>query len=87
MTTPQQPQPVDQANTLLAETPSQLMTALIEYPQGQRLALTIRTPSTTLTVLLSPADAKAWAGALSQAAGQMSQSGLIIANGHVQGGP
>ncbi len=83
MTTPVPPQPavIDPGNALLAETPSNLVTGLVETPQGQRLAVTVRTASTTLTVLLAPADAKAWAAAVSQAAGQMSVSGLIIANG------
>jgi hypothetical protein len=87
VTTPQPPEiPVDQANPLLSETPARLVTALLETPHGQRLALTIRTPSTTLTVLLQPGDAKTWAQLLTGAAAQMSQSGLIVANGHVGGG-
>jgi len=87
MTTPQ-PQPFDAANDLLAETPAQLLTALIETPAGQRLALTVRTASTTLTVLLGAADAKAWAATLAQAAGAMSSSGLIVAtvNGNGKAG-
>lgn len=44
--------PVDLGNQLLGETPAQLATALLDTPAGQRLALTIRTASTTLTVLL-----------------------------------
>ena len=81
MTTPQPQVLVDTGNPLLAETPAQLGTGLLETPKGQRLALTIRTASTTLTILLGTADAKAWAAVLSTAAGQMSQSGLIVANG------
>jgi hypothetical protein len=73
------PQLVDAANPLLAETPAQLATALIETPQGQRLVLTIRTASTTLSVLLGAGDAKTWATNLHAAAAQMSTSGLIVA--------
>ena len=84
MTTP----PVDAGNPLLAETPSQLTTALLQTAGGQRLAVTIRTPSTTLTLLLGKADADAWAVNLKNAAVQMSGSGLIVAapglNGPVQ---
>lgn len=78
MTQPAQP-PIDPGNQLLGETPAQLATALLETPAGQRLALTIRTPSTTLTVLLGAADAKLWAGVVRQGADGMSSSGLIVA--------
>jgi hypothetical protein len=71
--------PVDPGNQLLGETPAQLATALVDTPAGQRLALTIRTPSTTLTVLLGAADAAVWAGNVKTAAGQMSSTGLIVA--------
>lgn len=83
MPAPPQPQPVDVANSLLGETPAQMTAGQIQTAAGQRMALTIRTPSTTLTVLLGEADAKAWAAGLTAAAGQMSKSGLIIANGNV----
>lgn len=76
------PPPLDPGNQLLGETPAQLSTALLETPAGQRMALTIRTPSTTLTVLLGHADAKAWSGQLAGFVSQMSSSGLIVANGH-----
>jgi len=79
--TPGQPQPapVDTGNGLLSETPAQVTTALMQTPHGQRLALTIRTASTTLTVLLAPADAKTWAAQIKAIADQMSASGLIVA--------
>ena len=77
--TPTEPQPVDASNSLLGETPAQLSTALMQTPAGQRLALTIRTASTTLTVLLAAADAKAWGANVKAAADQMSTSGLIVA--------
>ena len=77
--TPTEPQPVDASNSLLGEVPAQLSTALMQTPAGQRLALTIRTASTTLTVLLAAADAKAWGANVNAAADQMSTSGLIVA--------
>ena len=82
---PQQPAPapVDVANQLLAEGPAQLSAALMSSPTGQRLALTVRTTSATVTVLLSAADAKAWASTITRAAGQMSASGLVIAGAAV----
>jgi hypothetical protein len=87
MTTPAPP-PVDTGNQLLAETPTQCTTALLQTPAGQRLALTIRTPSTTLTVLLSKADAATWAGNIAATAKAMSSSGLIVAsNGQVPNAP
>lgn len=73
--------PVDPGNTLLAQSPSALFTTLIDTPAGQRLALTIRTSSATLTVLLEQPDAKAWAGNLTSKASEMSGSGLVVANG------
>ena len=84
---PQPEMPVDPANALLAETPARLLTSLVDTPAGQRLALTIRTASTTCTVLLQHGDAKQWAQLMTGAAAQMSSSGLIVANGHVNGGP
>ena len=50
--TPDQVAPVDTGNGLLSEVPAQVTTALMQTPHGQRLALTVRTASTTLTVLL-----------------------------------
>jgi hypothetical protein len=80
MTTPQQPAPpFDPGNQLLGEQPAQCTTALIPTAVGQRLALTIRTPSATLTVFLGKDDAITWAGNLRNTAKQMSGSGLIVA--------
>ena len=79
--TPDQPQPapVDTGNGLLGETPAQVTTALMQTPHGQRLALTIRTASTTLTVLLGAEDARTWGAHITSAADQMSSAGLIVA--------
>jgi hypothetical protein len=81
MTTPvpQEVPPFDQGNALLGETPAQMSASLIGTPVGQRLALTIRTPSTTLTVLLAGKDAQSWAAMLTKTADMMSASGLIVA--------
>jgi hypothetical protein len=78
MTTPQVP-PFDQGNGLLGETPAQMTTIVLDTPAGQRMALTIRTPSTTLTVLLAGKDAQEWAATLTRTADTMSASGLIVA--------
>lgn len=76
MTTPAQP-PFDTGNALFGETPAQMTTALIDTPAGQRLALTLRTASTTMTVLLQRDDARNWAQLIKQVSDQM--SGLIVA--------
>lgn len=82
MTTPVPP--FDPGNQLLGETPAQLSTAAVDTPLGQRLALTIRTPSTTVTVLLRGADAKNWAAQLTKDSAAMSGSGLVAAgSGHI----
>ena len=80
--TAQQAPPVDIGNQLLAEVAALFTTAIVDMPAGQRLALTIRTASTTVTILLPGADAKKWAAQLAAAAGQMSGAGLAVANGH-----
>lgn len=78
MTSPQLP-PVDQGNPLLTETPAVLVTTLMDTPAGQRLAMTVRTTSATVTVFLGGTDAKAWGAQLGDAAGRMSASGLVVA--------
>jgi hypothetical protein len=70
-----QPPPVDPGNALIAETPAQLTTAHSLDPPG-RLVLTIRTPSTTLTVLLTRSWAETWAKQIHD--GAVSLSGLIL---------
>jgi hypothetical protein len=77
--------PFDAGNALLAEQPAQLVTAVVQTPAGQRLALTVRTPSATVTVFLPGPDAKAWAARLTTDAGSMSASGLVIAGGVLGG--
>lgn len=81
MTTPTAPRPievppVDPGNQLLADHGAQIACAPVDTSAGQRLALTIRTPSTTLTVFLQKQDAENWAAMIAQAA--LSVSGLIV---------
>ena len=78
MSTPE-PQPVDPSNPLLGEVPAALSLTLAETPKGQRMVLTIRTASTTLSLFLAPADAKTWGAQIKAMADQMSASGLIVA--------
>lgn len=75
------PPPFDAANDLLGPAPANLTTALLEIPGGQRLGVTVRTPTTTLTVMLTKADAVLWAKLITEAAGRMSGSGLVAATG------
>jgi hypothetical protein len=51
----------DKGNKLLGELPAQLTTEVITTAAGPRLLLTVRTPTTTLTVFLHRADAQKWA--------------------------
>lgn len=78
--------PYDTGNVLLGETPAELACTVVPTGDGQRLAVTIRTASTTLTVLLSKQDARLWAGAIKGNADKMSSliaatSGLAQAGG------
>lgn len=82
MTAPQVP-PVDTGNQLLAEVPALFTTAVLGTPQGQRMALTIRTATTTLTVMLQGPDARNWARQFTATAESMSVAGLVVANGHL----
>lgn len=81
MPMPQMPQetPFDTGNVLLTEQPARLITAVVDTPAGQRLAYTIRTPSTTVTVFLAKGDVENWAKQGADAAGKMSAAGLTVA--------
>lgn len=95
MTTPAQPPPpaqappIDPGNTLLAVTPAQLTCSHLQTADGQRLALTIRTQTTTLTVALTRGDAADWAQVIRRTADAMSAAGLIVAGPgiHLDGQP
>lgn len=74
---PEQRAPFDINNPLLTEVPAQLTSTVVPTANGQRLAVTVRTGSTTLTVFLSREDATAWAE--NMATGARKVSGLIAA--------
>lgn len=82
---PGQPQapPLDTGNTLLSEVPATLSCVPVNGPGGQRLALTIRTQSTTLTVFLVKDDAQRWRDVISEGVGNL--VGLIIPASSVNG--
>jgi hypothetical protein len=68
----------DAGNSLLAERPAAITTSHLAMPgHPERVCLTIRTETTTLTLLLAKADALSWAAQLKTEAGQLSGSGLI----------
>jgi hypothetical protein len=63
----------DPGNRLLMPVPAELFTAILDGPDGsQKMALTIRTASTTLTVLLAAAAARVWGSRITAEAGNMS---------------
>lgn len=73
---------IDAGNNLLAERPATIVTsrlAMAGYPE--RVCLTVRTETTTLTVLLSKADALAWSAQLKTEAGGLSGTGLLTGKG------
>ena len=71
MTTPPAYAPVDMSNYLLDGGPAVLTTSVVDTTGGQRLALTIRTTSTTLTVMLGALELRAWAAQLARDAARM----------------
>ena len=73
---------IDAANSLLTERPATIVTSALAMPgYPQRVCLTIRTETTTLTLLLSKADALAWAAQLKTEASGLSGAGLITGKG------
>ncbi len=81
MTTPQQSpgQLFDAGNILLAQGPARLDTGSVTTPERTKVGIvTIRTSSTTLTVFVTAADLREWAGVLSGLADQMT-GGLVTA--------
>lgn len=77
---PQAPVLVDPGNPLLGKSSCRLETGAIEAPGETLGVITVRTPTTTLTVFLSPADVRNWAGLLDGLARQLSGSGLVQAS-------
>lgn len=68
--------PFDTGNPLLDEVPAELTTAVMNGPAGQKMAVTVRTASTTLTVLLPKDVAEKWRDQFTSALSSM--SGLIL---------
>ncbi len=70
---------IDPGNPLLAKVDIKMDTGTISMPgQGTIGVVTIRTASTTFTVLLTREELKSWAGMLAGLAASMSSSGLIV---------
>jgi len=76
--------PWDPANTLLHETTAQLTTEGVNTPDGPRLAVTIRTNSTTTTVFLRKGNALAWGEKITADASRM--AGVVPATMMIQEG-
>lgn len=70
---------VDAGNHLLAAGECMLFTGLATTPAGQRMVMTIRTPSTTLTLFLDESEAGTWGRQITRDAARMSKTGLIVA--------
>lgn len=68
--------PVDLGNDLLSIVPQNLTVSVQETPAGQRLAVTIRTVDTTLTLFLAKDEVDGWIRALG--AGKAGMTGLIL---------
>jgi phosphodiesterase/alkaline phosphatase D-like protein len=75
-TIPQAVPPIDPANQLLGPVNAELTVGVANTTEGQRLILTIRTPSTTNTVFLTRDDAVNWAQVIQSNAAGM--SGLVV---------
>lgn len=74
-TMPQMP-PLDPGNPILAEAQAILSCTPVNGPGGQRLAMTIRTATTTLTIFLAKDDAGRWRDTMSDGIAKM--NGLIV---------
>jgi hypothetical protein len=77
----------DVGNELTAPGPSQLVTSLVLIGGKQYQAVTIRTPSATLTVFLDKAEAQGWAAMIEGTAGRMTAAGLYVSNGQMPAPP
>ena len=81
MTTPNQDVLIDAGNNLLDQVTANLSTGTLNGPQGSKLVLTVRTASTTLTVIMDKADGLTWAQNIKNECDKMSGSGLLVAKG------
>jgi len=69
----------DAGNPLLAPGPSQLDLGTVDSPQGKIGIATIRTASTTLTVVLNGPELDKWAELFGQLAKEVKGTGLVTA--------
>lgn len=69
---------LDAGNPLLGPCAARLETGTLAVSGSQLGVVTIRTASTTLTVLLKAADVKVWAKLLTGLGDSMSSSGLTV---------
>lgn len=69
----------DQGNPYITDVPAMLATELVNGSGGQRLALTIRIPNGTVTVILAKDNAETWRDQISSEIAKM--NGLIIPGG------
>lgn len=76
--TPDQPSFVDSGNSLLAPVPARLETGTIESPSGKLAVLTIRSATTTMTVMIGVKDLRNWTGILGALADSMAMSGSVV---------
>jgi hypothetical protein len=58
------------------EVPAQLVTEVVDTTGGQRMALTVRIPNTTVSMLLAKDDALQWAEQIRSKVAEM--NGLIL---------
>lgn len=80
MTEQGQRPPADPGNVLLTEVPSELSTTVIDTPNGQRLMVTVRTPSTTLTLFLQKQMGESWIEVIQTSVDQMTSLTIAPAN-------
>ena len=75
MTSPQQPVTlpfIDPNNPLVGPGPAQLDTGIVQHPIDGKIGIaTVRTASTTLTVVMGPDDLRSWGDSLHALADQM----------------
>jgi hypothetical protein len=67
---------MDPGNRYISEVPAELTSAVANTPNGQRVMLTIRTTSATVTVFLDKQTAERWRDMISNEANTL--SGLIL---------
>lgn len=77
----------DPGNDLIAISPATLTTGKITLPDGRTMIVaTIRTPTTTLTMLLNKGDCKSWGQTLTEEADSTPGAGLVAAPGSIMNG-